>query len=70
MHLSRVQIDSSECIIQAQLNTCKKDVIVKSMGCANGTVRVVFATVALGMGVNLAALNRIVHNGAPRSLDD
>ena len=47
-----------------------KDVIVKSMGCANGTVRVVFATVALGMGVNLAALNRIVHYGAPRSLDD
>ena len=34
-----------------------KDVIMKSMADANGVVRVVFATVALGMGVNLAVLN-------------
>ena len=47
-----------------------KHVIVKSITDAKGIVRVVFATVALGMGVNLAALNRIVHYGAPRSLDD
>ena len=47
-----------------------KDVIVKSISDAKGIVRVVFATVALGMGVNLATLNRIVHYDAPRSLDD
>ena len=46
-----------------------KDVIVRSMSDANGVVRVVFATVALGMGVNLAVFNKIVHYGAPRSLD-
>ena len=42
-----------------------KDVIMKSMADANGVVRVVFATVALGMGVNLAGLNTIIHYGAP-----
>ena len=47
-----------------------KDVIVKSTSEAKGIVRVEFATVALGMVVNLAALNRIVHYDAPRSLDD
>ncbi len=35
-----------------------------------GTVRVVFATMALGMGVNFKDLTCIVHYGAPRSLED
>lgn len=43
-----------------------KDVIIKSMS----VVRIVFATVALGMGVNLASLNKVIHYDAPRSLDD
>lgn len=47
-----------------------KDVIIKSMTDPNGVVRVVFATVALGMGVHLAALNTVIHYGAPRSLDN
>ena len=34
-----------------------KDVILKSMLDVNGVVRVVFCTVALGMGVNFAGLN-------------
>ena len=29
-----------------------------------------FATVALGMGVNLKGVNTIIHYGAPRSIDD
>lgn len=47
-----------------------KDVIMKSMSDVKGIVRVVFATVALGMGVNLAGLNTVIHYGAPRSLED
>ena len=47
-----------------------KNVITKSMSDASGVVRVAFATVALGMGVNFADLNRIIHYGAPRSLDN
>ena len=47
-----------------------KDVILKSMLDANGVVRVVFCTVALGMGVNFAGLNHIIHYGAPSSIED
>ena len=38
----------------------------------NKIVHVVFATIALGMGVNFSGLNTIVHDhyGAPRSIDD
>lgn len=47
-----------------------KEVILDSMTRADGVVRVVFATMALGMGVNFVNLHTIVHYGAPRSLED
>jgi superfamily II DNA helicase RecQ len=36
----------------------------------HGVVRIVFATVALGMGVNMKSVNTTWHYGAPSSLDD
>ena len=33
-------------------------------------MRVVFATIALGMGIDLKNVNTIIHYGAPRSLED
>lgn len=47
-----------------------KEVILASMGKEDGIVRVVFATTALGMGVNFAGLNRTFHYGAPRAIED
>ena len=47
-----------------------KEVIMTSMSKQDGVVRVVFATMALGMGVNFSALTSTIHYGAPRSLDD
>ena len=47
-----------------------KAVIMKSMVDVNDVVRVVFATVALGMGVDFVGLNTVIHYGAPRSLED
>ena len=47
-----------------------KEVILKSLLIPNGVVRVVFATVALGMGIDLRDVNTIIHYGAPRSLED
>ena len=47
-----------------------KDVILKSLAIADGIVRVVFATVALGMGVNMQGVNTIIHYGAPHSIED
>ena len=47
-----------------------KEVILKSLTDPHGVVRVVFATIALGMGVNLKDVNTIHHYGAPQSIDD
>lgn len=47
-----------------------KEVILKSLRESNGVVRVVFATVAMGMGINLKDVNLILHYGAPQSIDD
>lgn len=47
-----------------------KDIILKSLSVSDGVVRVVFATVALGMGIDLQNVNHIIHYGAPRSIED
>lgn len=46
-----------------------KAVILKSMAVPDGTIRVVFATNALGMGVHFSGVNTVIHYGAPNSLD-
>ena len=43
-----------------------KDIILQSLQIPDGVVRVVFATVALGMGINLKDMNTIIHYGAPK----
>ena len=47
-----------------------KDVVFQSFLDLDGVVRVVFATNALGMGVDFRGLCNIIHYGAPRSMDD
>ena len=47
-----------------------KDVILQSLRDPKGVVRVVFAMVALGMGIDLQDVNTVIHYGAPRSLED
>ena len=47
-----------------------KQIILDGLSKPDGTIRVVFATTALGMGVNFAGLCTTIHYGAPRSLDD
>ena len=47
-----------------------KETILKSLTDPKGVVRVVFATVALGMGINLRGVNTIIHYVAPHSIDD
>ena len=57
-------------MFHAQTPQHNKDVILSSMQKEDGIVRVVFATVALGMGVNFVGLNRVIHYGAPSSIED
>ncbi len=47
-----------------------KEVIMESLGQPDGVVRIVFATMAIGMGVDFKNLDFIIHYGAPRSLED
>lgn len=47
-----------------------KEVVLESLVNPHGVVRVVFATIALGMGIAFRDVNSIIHFGAPRSLDD
>ena len=47
-----------------------KEVIQKSMQDLHGVVRIVFATVALGMGVNMVGVNTTWHYGAPTCIED
>ena len=47
-----------------------KDNIIRSLQDPNGVVRIIFASVAIGMGVDLQGVNIIVHYGAPSSIED
>lgn len=47
-----------------------KDVILKSLVSPDGVVRVVFASIAMGMGIDLRDVNTVIHYGAPQSIDD
>lgn len=44
--------------------------IIKSFSDEHGTVRLLLATIAFGMGVNCRALNNVIHFGPPSSLED
>ena len=48
----------------------KRDAILKSFGRSDGTVRVLIATTANEMAVNLIGVNATIHYGAPRCFDD
>ncbi|KAL5517604.1 hypothetical protein EMCRGX_G003186 [Ephydatia muelleri] len=52
------------------LDEHNKRVVLSSLSQTDGVVRVVFATMALGMGVDFKSLDYIVQYGAPRSLED
>ena len=47
-----------------------KYVIIKSLLDPQGKMRVVFASVAIGMGIDLQGVNTIIHYGAPSSIED
>lgn len=48
----------------------RKDMISRSFQSPDGEVKVLFCTVAFGMGVNVRGVSRIVHFGPPEGLDD
>ena len=47
-----------------------KDVIMGSLPDCHSTFRVVFSSVAMGMGIGLHGVDTIIHYGAPSSIED
>ncbi|XP_044184760.1 Werner syndrome ATP-dependent helicase-like [Acropora millepora] len=48
----------------------QKSIILNSFHEEQGTIRLVFATNALGMGVNFSNVRTIIHYGPPREMED
>ena len=57
-------------MFHASTSQHSKDVIMGSLQDCHCTVRVVFASVAMGMGIDLHGVNTIIHYGAPSSIED
>ena len=57
-------------MFHAKTDDYNKEVILQSLADPQGKVRIVFATMALSMGVDFHWLTRTIHYGAPRSLED
>ncbi|XP_033122999.1 ATP-dependent DNA helicase RecQ-like [Anneissia japonica] len=47
-----------------------KETIISSFADHDGTIRVLFATIAFGMGMDVKGLENIIHLGPPNDLDD
>ena len=57
-------------MIHASTPQHSKDVIMESLQDCHDTVRIVFACVAMGMGIDLHGVDIIIHYGAPSSIED
>ena len=47
-----------------------KENVIQSFDHEHGEVRILFATIAFGMGINVKGVNNIIHLGPPSDLDD
>ena len=66
VHLNSVKIVSLTCFMLVPQHS--KDVIMGSLQDCHGTVRVLFASVGMGMGIDLHGVDRIIHYGAPNNI--
>ena len=55
------KLDSLQCSIVTQINKDVKDFVMKSFSCNDGIVRVIFATIAFGMGVDCKGLTTVIN---------
>lgn len=54
----------------AKIDDTDKDSILSSLRDVNGKCRLVFCTVAFGMGVNIPNIRYVIHYGPPTDIDD
>lgn len=65
--------EDPKCVIVEMLHSCtpaaNKDNILQSFQLKRGTIRVLIATIAFGMGVDCKAVHNIIHIGPPKSIE-
>ena len=54
----------------AKITDEEKSVLLESFSRLDGTCRILFSTIAFGMGINIPNIYRIIHNGPPNSIED
>ena len=52
----------------APQTTAMKDQVLKELSSSTSKVRVVFATVAMGIGVDILSIRHVIHVGLPRTI--
>ena len=57
-------------MFHSDTNQQVKDFVIKSFSCNDGTVRVIFATIASGMWVDCKGLTTVIHYGPSNDIDD
>ena len=63
-------IDRPFAMFDSQTSEEIKEHILDSFKTSNGSVRVLLATIAFGMGVDCVGLNTVIHFGPPSSMED
>lgn len=63
-------IDRPFAMFHSQTSEEIKEHILDSFKTSNGSVRVLLATIAFGMGVDCVGLNTVIHFGPPSSMED
>ena len=56
-------------MFHAKVTDYEKSALLESFSNSDGVCRVLFATVAFGMGINIPNIYRIIHDGPARSVD-
>jgi superfamily II DNA helicase RecQ len=62
-----------KCVLMEMLHSCttedNKKCILESFQNVNGTIRILVATIAFGMGVDCKAVHRVIHYGPSKTID-
>ena len=54
----------------AKITESQKKVLIDSFSALNGNCRVLFSTIAFGMGINITNIRRIIHYGPSRNIEE
>ena len=54
----------------AKITESQKTTLIDSFSASNGNCRVLFATIAFGMGINIPDIQRVIHYGPSKDIEE